>query len=195
MGGQGAADVPDMMELRLPREGEEAEFLRAHHATTPHAPTFLHHYQEGMPFGRYLDLLGAYARGEQLPPHLVPETFLFAFNATRIVGRVSLRHELNEPLLRLGGHIGYVVVPGFRRQGYATAILRAALDIAFNRLGIPRVLLTCDEDNVGSIKVIETNGGVLENVVRDPALVVPRRRYWIEPEGPKVPVMEQTSQE
>jgi len=61
-----------------------------------------------------------------LPIH-VPSTFLFAFDASRIIGRVSIRHELNEFLLRVGGHIGYVVVPEFRRQGYATAILHQLL--------------------------------------------------------------------
>jgi predicted acetyltransferase len=110
----------------------------------------------------------------------VPSTFLFAFDASRIVGRVAIRHELNAFLLRLGGHIGYVVVPEFRRRGYATRILRHALDIAHRRLGIDRVLVTCDEDNVGSIKTIEKNGGVLENVVDGPDLPVPKRRYWFD---------------
>ncbi len=172
-----------MMVLRLPREDEEREFLRAHSATTPEAPNFLHYYQEDMPFARYLDVLGEQARGANLPPNHVPSTFLFAFEATRIVGRVSIRHELNEYLMRVGGHIGYIVVPEFRRQGYATAILRQSLEIAHHKLGIARVLVTCDDDNIGSIKAIERNGGVLENVVRGPDLTKPKRRYWIEVRG------------
>jgi len=104
-----------------------------------------------------------------LPIH-VPSTFLFAFDASRIIGRVSIRHELNEFLLRVGGHIGYVVVPEFRRQGYATAILHQSLKIAHDELGIGRVLVTCDDDNVGSIRTIEKNGGVLENVLTSPDL-------------------------
>jgi predicted acetyltransferase len=93
---------------------------------------------------------------------------------------VSIRHELNEFLLRVGGHIGYVVVPEFRRQGYATAILRRSLQIAHETLGIGRVLVTCDDDNVGSIRTIEKNGGVLENVISGPDLAKSQRRYWIE---------------
>jgi predicted acetyltransferase len=166
--------------LRLPRPEEEQEFLCAHRATTPDTPNFLHHYEEGTPFARYLEILGQRARGEQLPPDHVPETFLFAFDGSSIVGRVSIRHELNDFLLRAGGHIGYVVVPDFRRRGYATAILRQSLRIAHQYLGLPRVLLTCDDDNVGSIRTIEKNGGVLENVVTGSDLAKPKRRYWID---------------
>jgi predicted acetyltransferase len=172
-----------MLVLRLPLETEEQEFLRAHRATTPDVPSFLHYYEEGMPFARYLEVLEERARGENLPPNHVPSTFLFAFVASRIVGRVSIRHELNEFLLRVGGHIGYVVVPEFRRQGYATAILRQSLEIAHDQLGIARVLVTCDDDNIGSIRAIEKNGGVLENVVSGPDLARPKRRYWIEVRG------------
>lgn len=169
-----------MLVLRRPRQDEEDEFLRAHRATTPEVPYFLHDYEEGMPFSRYLDVLDERARGVNLPPNHVPSTFLFAFDGDRIVGRVSIRHAVNDHLLRVGGHIGYVVVPEFRRQGYATAILRLALHFAHETLGHDRVLVTCDDDNVGSIKAIENNGGVLENILREPGLDKPKRRYWID---------------
>jgi predicted acetyltransferase len=172
--------MKDTLVLRLPREDEEQEFLRAHRATTPEVPNFLHYYEEGMPISRYLEVLAEQARGENLPPNHVPSTFLFAFDGSRIVGRVSIRHELNEFLLRVGGHIGYVVVPEFRQQGYATAILHRSLQIAHDELGIGRVLVTCDDDNMGSIRTIEKNGGVLENVITGPELLKPKRRYWIE---------------
>ena len=170
----------DALVLRLPQGDEEQEFLRAHRATTPEVPYFLHRYEEGMPFARYLEVLAEQARGERLPPNHVPSTFLFAFAGSRIVGRVAIRHALNECLMRVGGHIGFVVVPEFRRQGYATAILGRSLEIAHDRLGIGGVLLTCDADNIGSIKAIERNGGVLESVISLPDLAKPIRRYWIE---------------
>jgi predicted acetyltransferase len=174
----------DGLELRLPRLDEEPEFLRAHRATTPEWPTFLHDYHDGMPFAQYLEGLEQQATGKYLPPGHVPSTFLFAFDGPRIVGRVAIRHALNDFLLRVGGHVGYVVVPEFRRQGYATAILRHALEIARQRLGLTRVLATCDEDNIGSIRTIEKNGGVLENVVTGPDLNTPKRRYWIDTTTP-----------
>jgi predicted acetyltransferase len=164
--------------LRIPAPFEEAEFLRAHRATSPDVPHFLHDYEEGMSFGRYREVLAEHERGENLPADHVPSTFLFAFAGTRIVGRVSIRHALNPFLERFGGHIGYVVVPEFRRQGYATAILAQSLQIARRKLGLTRVLLTCDDDNVGSIKTIEKNGGVLESIVTDGNNR--KRRYWID---------------
>ena len=150
--------------LRVPTPDEEEEFLRAHQATSPDVPNFLHYYEEGMPFGRYLEVLAEQARGEHLLPGHVASTFLFAFVGSRIVGRVSIRHELNPYLERVGGHIGYAVVPEFRRRGVATEMLRQALVIARDELGLRRVLVTCDDDNVGSIRTIEKSGGVLESV-------------------------------
>jgi predicted acetyltransferase len=165
--------------LRVPRQSEEAEFLRAHRATSPSVPHFLHYYEEGMSFPQYLEVLAEQERGENLPANRMPSTFLFAFVGTRIVGRVSIRHALNPYLERFGGHIGYVVVPEYRRQGYATEILRRSLEIARQKLGLTRVLVTCDDDNVGSIRTIEKNGGVLDSIVTGPDCDKPTRRYWI----------------
>jgi predicted acetyltransferase len=166
--------------LRFPTEDEEQELLRAHRATSPDVPYFLHYYEEGMPFRRYLEVLAEQQRGINLPPNHVPSTFLFAYVEARIVGRVSIRHSLNEFLQKVGGHIGYVVVPEFRRRGYATNILGQALQIARDQLGIHRALVTCDDDNIGSIRTIENNGGRLENVITGADLEKPKRRYWLE---------------
>jgi predicted acetyltransferase len=134
-----------------------------------------------MPFRRYLEVLAEQDQGINLPSaQHVPSTFLFAFVGSRIVGRVAIRHSLNERLARVGGHLGYVVVPEFRRKGYATTMLRLSLQIARAKCaGVDRVLLTCDDDNIGSIRTIEKNGGILENVVSGPDLDKPTRRYWI----------------
>jgi predicted acetyltransferase len=143
-------------------------------------PQFLHNYQEGMPFARYLDGLAEQEQGVNLAPDHVPSTFLFAFRGERIVGRVTIRHVLNNFLERFGGHIGYVVVPEFRRQGNATEMLRLAVRVAREQLGLRRVLVTCDDDNAGSIRTIEKNGGVLENIVSGPEPDKAKRRYWID---------------
>ncbi|GES29509.1 GNAT family N-acetyltransferase [Streptomyces angustmyceticus] len=89
------------------------------------------------------------------------------------LGRVTFRHRLTDELLHYGGHIGYAVRPGARRQGHATAMLRAALPVAHHELGIDPVLVTCDDTNTGSRKVIESCGGIFEDR-RDEKL-----RYWI----------------
>jgi predicted acetyltransferase len=166
--------------LRRPRMDEGVEFMQAHRATTPYVPNFLHYYEEGMSLSRYLEVLEERERGVNLPPNHVPSTFLFAFAGDRIVGRVTIRHRLNDFLTRIGGHIGYVVIPEFRRKGHATVILRLALQVAHDRFGLDHVLVTCDDDNVGSIKTIENNGGVLEDIVSGPGVDKPTRRYWID---------------
>ena len=167
--------------LRLPREDEEEEFLRAHQATSPQVPNFAHYYSEGMAFRRYLEVLKEQEQGVNLPLNHVASTFLFAFVEDRIVGRASIRHSLNDFLLRVSGHIGYVVVPEFRRRGCATEILRQSIQIARDKLAIKDVLVTCDIDNLGSIRTIERNGGIFESIEDGPDLEKPKRRYWIRP--------------
>jgi predicted acetyltransferase len=168
----------DDVTLRLPREDEAAEFLHAHRATTPGAPSFLHFYDEGMPLADYLRVLAAARDGGNLPAGHVPETFLFAFVGPRIVGRVAIRHALTASLERDGGHIGYVVVPEFRRLGHATRMLALALRLAHEELGIDPVLVTCADGNLASIRVIERNGGVLHDTVAGARRHDRVRRYW-----------------
>jgi predicted acetyltransferase len=102
----------------------------------------------------------------------VPSTTLWWVSGQHYLGRLAIRHRLTPRLLDLGGHIGYDVRPSARRRGHATAMLAAALPWAA-KLGIDRVLVTCDEDNTGSRKVIEANGGEFEDQ-RGIKL-----RYWI----------------
>lgn len=167
--------------LRIPTLDDEREVLAAHRATSPTYPSFLHFYEEGMPFRRYLEVLAEMRTGHGLETgDLVPETFLFAFVDARVVGRCAIRHRLTPWLERMGGHIGYAVVPEFRRRGYATEMLRLSLGLARDLVKHDRVLVTCDDTNVGSIKTIEKNGGVLENTVSVPGETVLKRRYWID---------------
>ena len=134
-------------------------------------------YEQGMAWRAYLELLERYRHGESLPERLVPSTLLLAEAQGTIVGRTSIRHELNEHLILEGGHIGFCVRPAHRRRGYATEILRQSL-ILVRRLGVERALVTCNEDNAGSAAVIERCGGVLEDVRSNPH-GTPIRRYWI----------------
>lgn len=75
-----------------------------------------------------------------------------------MLGVVRSRHRLLPSLELEGGHIGYDIRPSARRQGHGTAILALALGRA-RALGLRGVLLTCDEDNLGSVRIIEDNGG------------------------------------
>lgn len=113
------------------------------------------------------------------PDGWVPDTTLFCLDQDRniLVGAVNIRHYLNDRLLKSGGHIGDGVRPSERRKGYATAIIALALEEC-RKLGIQKVLMCCDEDNIGSAKSIIRNGGVLENEVEEDGHIV--QRYWIQ---------------
>jgi predicted acetyltransferase len=108
----------------------------------------------------------------------VPKTHLWAVSDEQFVGRISIHHELNDALRLEGGHIGYDTVPSLRGRGVATEMLSLALPVA-RTLGMTTVLLTCDDTNAASIRVIERNGGVLrETKTLGPNR--PRKRYyWI----------------
>lgn len=137
----------------------------------------------------FLDSVHRQHEGADLPSGWLPADFLLAEIDSDdndsidngdpvIVGRVSIRYGLTENLLNYDGHIGYAVAPEFRRRGHATEILRQTLDLLADR-GIDRALVTCDDDNVGSIGVIEANGGVMEDRRARPGDSVLKRRYWI----------------
>jgi predicted acetyltransferase len=109
----------------------------------------------------------------------VPKTHLWAIEEERFVGRISIHHQLNDALRLEGGHIGYDTVPSVRGRGVATEMVRQALPLA-RALGLREVLLTCDDTNAASIRVIEKNGGLL----RDTKVLAPgrllKRHYWID---------------
>lgn len=123
--------------------------------------------------------LKCWKTGKRLPQDWVPATTLFLLRGGKFLGRVSIRHKLNDFLLRIGGHIGYYIRPDERNKGHGTEILRLAMEQA-RKLGLRRVLITCDDTgNPASARIIEKNGGLLENV--EPTKNGPsKRRYWIE---------------
>ena len=109
----------------------------------------------------------------------VPSTTYFALDLDRniFVGAINIRHYLNERLLKDGGHIGDGVRPSERRKGYATEMIRLALPIC-KELGIDKVLMVCYKDNIGSLKSILRNGGILENEIPSDNGKIDQR-YWI----------------
>lgn len=115
----------------------------------------------------------------ELPPDAVHNDLYWVTDDGEVVGFLSFRHELNDYLREVGGHIGYSVRASRRRHGYASAALRLGLERA-REIGLERVLVTCDDDNVGSYRTIEGAGGVLQDVsdqsARGHAML---RRYWI----------------
>jgi predicted acetyltransferase len=124
-------------------------------------------------FARFVRELRAQALADTpRPEHWVPATTLWWVDGAEYLGRIAIRHRLTPSLIEEGGHIGYDVRPTRRREGHATAMLRAALPLAHD-LGIDPALVTCDTTNVASRKVIEHNGGVLEDERHG------KLRFWV----------------
>lgn len=117
----------------------------------------------------------------KLKPNRVLSYDYFAVDGDLFIGIIHIRIELNPFLLRYGGHIGYGINPKYWRQGYGTELLSLGL-IRFKELSKDtKVLVTCDDNNIGFAKVIENNGGILEDKVinNDEYGEVLTRRYWI----------------
>jgi predicted acetyltransferase len=120
-----------------------------------------------------------HSAGHDLPGDWVPQTtFWLVRDAQRILGCSRIRHRLTPYLARQGGHIGYDVRPSERRKGYGTRLLRLTLAEA-QRIGLTRVLVTADEANVPSWRIIEKNGGEYDLEVL-PGELAGLRRYWID---------------
>jgi predicted acetyltransferase len=117
--------------------------------------------------------------GKGLPEGWVPASVYWLINdmGDKIIGVITIRHSLSANLYFRGGHISYYIRPSERKKGYATKMLTLALEKC-SELGIERVMITCAKDNIGSMKTILNNGGILhsEDVEDDEAF----QRYWID---------------
>ncbi len=105
--------------------------------------------------------------------------YWFVNRENKIVGTSRLRPVLNDAFLFIGGNIGYDISPLYRNKGYGKEVLRLIL-LEAKKKDLKKVLITCDENNIASWKIIEANNGVLENTVLDDRNNEKVRRYWIE---------------
>jgi predicted acetyltransferase len=133
-------------------------------------------------FAAFVQRLQNDERGVAFKPGIVPSSayWMLRHNAdgVSVLGVSSLRHALTPALEDVGGHIGYSIRPSERRRGYGTRILALTLPQA-RALGLERVLITCDTDNIGSARVIEKNGGVLASEGYSSRVEARVSRYWI----------------
>ena len=130
-------------------------------------------------FTAYLARVEQFAAGRDLPPDRVRSDEYWLMFEDRLIGRSGLRHRLTRSLENEGGNIGYDIRPRERLKGFGTLILKLTLKKARD-LGFARVLVTCDEDNIGSARIIESNGGVLNGTGVSERSGKQVRRYWIE---------------
>ena len=130
-------------------------------------------FDRSMNIKKVISTLEAWKRGDEVPDGWVPNSTWFWENDGILQGVINVRHRLTAWLEENGGHIGYSVAPSQRQQGVATSMLRSAL-IRCRELEISKAMLICDSNNVGSVKAIEANNGVLEREVNG------QRWYWID---------------
>lgn len=163
--------------LRFPSLSDEQLFETARAESLGSSTPFAFGYGECTDFKDYLQLLQNYRRGTNLPSGHVPSLFLLAEVNGIVVGRITLRLALTKSLYRYGGHVGYVVRPKFRGQGYAKEMLRHIIIIA-RALGFNGLLVCTSPTNEASIRVIRACGGIYRDEVSyDDGMV--GHRYWI----------------
>jgi predicted acetyltransferase len=167
-----------VVELALEHEEALADFLadfdRAGETNIPAFfadPTWTH--------AEIVEHLARRRRGEGLPAGWVPGTTFFLIDEGRILGVANLRHRLTERLRQFGGHVGYSVRPSARRRGHATRLLDGIKEVA-REMGMRRLLVTCDADNLASARVIEKCGGRFEGETIVEEAAPATRRYWID---------------
>ena len=135
-------------------------------------------WKPGMSYSSMMDILEKEGQGIDLAPGRVPHSMLYGFVDNKIVGRVSVRHSLNEMLRKRGGNIGYAIAEPYRRTGYATEMVRQVFQYC-RGLGMDKIMITCAEENIPSWKIIEKFNGQLEDRVWDEEDQEMIRRYWI----------------
>jgi len=130
-------------------------------------------------FEDYLRRMQILAKGENLPTDEVPRNTYFLFCGEKITGRSEIRRELTPELEIRGGHIGADIRRSERKKGFGTLILKLTLEKA-RELGLKRVLIGCDKQNIASAKTIEKCGGILEKEITSGESGTISCLYWIE---------------
>ena len=130
-------------------------------------------------FEDYLRRMQILAKGENIPADEVPRNTYFLFCGEKIIGRSEIRRELNAELEMIGGHIGGDIRPSERKKGYGALLLKLTLEKAME-LGLKKVLVTCDKENIASANTIEKCGGTFEQEIFYEPTGKLISQYWIE---------------
>ena len=163
------------LELIFPTKHHEtaaADYLQehiTHGENTLHGDSFL---DEAKDYNLWLTQINEALQVE------IPSIIFFAIRKSdnKMIGTINIRHPY-EGYVKIHGHIGYGVRPTERGKGYATAMLKLALEYC-KTIGLEQVLLTCDDTNTASAKTITKCGGVFECKSQQPEGYT-LQRYWI----------------
>ena len=169
------------MKLVTPSSELESEFALFYDDFLEHDIENSEHYMSGISeFPSYIQRLSDDVNGINLREGYVPCSHFWLVNREqKILGAIRIRHNLDSDFLLLeAGHIGYDIAPSSRNQGYGKIMLKLALE-KVKELNISNALITADEDNIASRKVIEANGGEFDNIVVGKVFPWPIARYWV----------------
>ena len=127
----------------------------------------------------WLEELKKRSSQETVPEGLVPSSTYLGVREkdNYIVGMIDIRHYLNEYLTQVGGNIGYSVRKTERNKGYTKRMLKLALEKCKD-LKMKKVLITCDEGNIASKKVILSANAKFEDIRS--ADGENKKRFWID---------------
>ena len=164
----------EMLRLELPSEKYIDSYLKAIEEDKLYSPEVEQVFCDKEDF---LDKFRRYRLGINLPSNRVPETSLWLVDDREVIGQIGIRHKLNEALLGFGGNIGYEIRYSKRGHGYGKLMLKLALDYARKELGLKKVMITCNEDNYASEKVILSNGGFCVGLLPHDDINI--KKHWI----------------
>ncbi len=166
-------------------EKQAREYIQefAEYGSSLHGVSSLDSFLEQKSYENWLEQLAKNSDASvKIPGRVNDVTFFYVEEETDdIIGMVNIRFGLNVSLFQEGGHVGYSIRPTQRGKGFATQMLQDALGFC-RFIGLSKVLLICEKENVASARVIEKCGGVLENEVKRGSDGVWLKRYWVENE-------------
>ncbi|MGD1889491.1 MAG: GNAT family N-acetyltransferase [Cyclobacteriaceae bacterium] len=128
---------------------------------------------------QYIKLTEKHAQKKDLPQGWVPYATFWLVDEDEFIGELHFRYVLTNYLRNYGGHIGYTIRPSMRNKGYGKQLLALALP-KIQELGYSKVLVTCDETNIASKKIIEANGGAFHQANAQGKNMPQKLLYWID---------------
>ena len=169
-------------EANIKRKNEAIDYIKEHieYNSEPAGTSGLDNEYEN--YEKWLEKLELMKNIETCPNNscIGREYFLIRENDNRLVGMINLRWNLNDWMIKYGGHIGYGIRPTERNKGYNKINLYLCL-LKAKEIGLDKVIITALDNNHGSIKTIKVLGGVLVNKIKyykDENKLL--GRYWID---------------
>ena len=164
------------MDLVLPSEKYKESYLEAEKEFQEAGENLEKELHSAKDFSEFVQKLEDKKDASKVREGRVQETIYWLVDNEEFIGKVNVRYELNDRLKKSGGHLGYKIRPSKRGVGYGSKILELALPKA-KELGIDSALLTCNESNEASRKIIEKHGGEFDKKVPDGEKT--KLHYWI----------------